>query len=84
MLKERKGRMASVNRNRFSEEVSRHGYHYLDPVHDDMWGPLTVHYSGYDFEEELVDQLAKLPVPEEVDELMETLRVSALRQCLQG
>ena len=76
--------MTSANRNRFSEEVSRHRDHYLDPFHDDVWGPTTVYYSGYDFEEELVDQLAKLPPPEEVDELMETLRMSALRQLSSG
>ena len=76
--------MSSANRYRLTEEVSRHRHHYLDPFPDDVWNPMTVHHSGYDFEEELVDQLAKLPDPEEVDELMETLRMSALRQLSSG
>jgi hypothetical protein len=84
MLKERIGRMTSANRNRLSEEASRHRHHYFDLFPDDVWNPMTMYHSGYDFEEELVDQLAKLPMPEEVVELMETLRINALRQLSSG
>ena len=34
----------------------------------------------YDFEEQLVDQLEKLPKPEGVEELFSVLRVAALRE----
>ena len=76
--------MTLANRNRFDEEVSHHRHRYLDAFPYDEWDPTTVYYSGYDFEEELVDQLAKLPSPEDVDELMETLRISALRELSAG
>ena len=47
---------------------------------DDEWPAITVEYSGYEYEDELVDQLAKLPSAEDVVELMSTLRVSSLRE----
>ena len=43
--------------------------------------PQETHYGlGYDFEDELSDQLEKLPTPEQIEELFSALRVATLRE----
>ena len=71
--------MTSIRRRRTSS--TSHVDFDLDAFQGgDGWPTTTISFGrGYDYEEELVDQLAKFPYAEDVDELMSTLRVSALR-----
>ena len=53
---------------------------FLEDDEEDEWPAVTVFPSGYEYEDELVDQLAKLPSPRDVGELVSALRISALRE----
>ena len=46
----------------------------------DEWPSEVASLSGYDYEDELVDQLAKLPPAGDIVELTSSLRVGALRE----
>ena len=69
--------------NRFDEQWSHRRHDYRADIEGD-WMTTGHNISGYEFEDELVNQLAKLPSEEDVDELMSALRVSALRQFSAG
>ena len=51
----------------------------LDSDYDE-WPTEVAPFSGYDYEDELIDHLAKLPPAVDVAELTSALRVSALRE----
>ena len=61
------------NRRQFLEEDILNGNY-------DEWPTEVASISGCDYEDELVDQLAKLPPAGDVVELTSSLRVSALRE----
>ena len=72
--------MTSARQHRTANRVNTHFYDDLDAFQGgDGWVTTILNSSGYDYEDELVDQLAKLPDSEDIDELMSTLRTSTLR-----
>jgi hypothetical protein len=66
------------HRDRLRRYVIRNALPIIDWPEDSSVG------IGYDYEEELCDQLDRLPPPEYVDELLSLLRVATLRELSKG